>query len=150
MATIYTIGHGSRNAGELISILNGSGIETLIDVRAYPASRRHPQFSRQNLEGTVMQAGIAYEWEGKALGGYRRIPYPQYMKSAAFSEAAAALAARTKSVCIMCAESNPDECHRRHIADWLVERGNRVVHLLAPGRSREHVRNPQEELWRDV
>jgi hypothetical protein len=28
-------------------------------------------------------------------------------------------------------------------------RGHRVVHLLAAGRSREHVLHPQEELWRD-
>lgn len=28
--------------------------------------------------------------------------------------------------------------------------GQRVVHLLAPGRSRAHALNPQEELWRDV
>jgi uncharacterized protein (DUF488 family) len=150
MATIYTVGHGSRNAGELISILKESGIETLIDVRAYPASRRHPQFSRQNSEGALVQAGIAYEWEGKALGGYRRLSYPEHMKTALFREAAAGLANRSARTCIMCAESSPDECHRRHIADWLVERGNRVIHLLAPGRSREHVRNPQEELWRDV
>ena len=60
-----------------------------------------------------------------------------------------ALESRTEAVCVMCAESNPDDCHRRHIADWLAARGERVVHLLAPGRAREHVVNPQEELWRD-
>jgi uncharacterized protein (DUF488 family) len=49
----------------------------------------------------------------------------------------------------MCAESNPEHCHRAHIADWLVARGHRVVHLLAPGRKREHAANPQETLWPD-
>jgi uncharacterized protein (DUF488 family) len=69
--------------------------------------------------------------KGKALGGYRK------------------LTARAEKLCIMCAESDPDNCHRRHIADWLAARGHRVVHLIAQGRSRAHVPNPQEELWRD-
>jgi len=78
------------------------------------------------------------------------VPYPEHMKTAPFREAAASLAAHPKRICIMCAETNPDDCHRLHIADWLVRDGQRVIHLLAQGRSREHVRNPQEELWRDA
>jgi uncharacterized protein (DUF488 family) len=71
------------------------------------------------------------------------------MKTAVFREAAAALAQRNNPICIMCAESNPDDCHRAHIADWLVARGQRVIHLLAPGRMREHAVNRQEALWQD-
>jgi uncharacterized protein (DUF488 family) len=150
MATVYTIGHGARSAGELIAILRDAGIETLVDVRAYPVSRRNPQFSRMSLKRSLAEAGIAYDWQGSALGGYRKVPYPVYMKTETFCAAASAVAARPKRSCIMCAESNPEECHRLHIAEWLVRNGHRVVHLLAPGRSREHARNPQEELWRDV
>ena len=124
-------------------------MRTLIDVRAFPVSRRNPQFSREPLSAALAEACIGYEWQGKALGGYRKVPYQEHMKTPAFREAAAALAVRTEAVCVMCAESNPEECHRRHIADWLAARGHRVVHLLAPGRSREHLRSPQEELWQD-
>jgi uncharacterized protein (DUF488 family) len=150
MATIYTLGHGARSAVELIAILWDAQIETLIDVRAYPASRRHPQFCRESLERSLTESGITYAWQGKALGGYRETPYPEYMKTTSFREAASALAARAERSCIMCAESNPEHCHRLHIAEWLVRHGQRVIHLLAPGRSREHALNPQEELWRDV
>jgi uncharacterized protein (DUF488 family) len=149
MATIYTVGHGARSADELVSILKEAGVEILADVRAFPVSKRHPHFSREQLEASLGQAGMGYEWHGKALGGYRKVPYCEHMRTAPFHDAAAALIARPGPVCIMCAESNPDDCHRRHIADWLVARGHRVIHLLAPGSSREHVRNPQEELWRD-
>jgi len=48
----------------------------------------------------------------------------------------------------MCAEANSDDCHRLHIAEWLTRKGHRVIHLIAPGRSREHPCNPQGELWR--
>ena len=121
-----------------------------MDVRAYPVSKRHPHFSRGSLHAVLQAASIRYEWQGEALGGYRKVAYTEHMKTAAFREAAAALAARTEQVCIMCAESNPDDCHRLYIADWLVTQGKRVVHLLSSGRAREHVRHPQEELWRDV
>jgi uncharacterized protein (DUF488 family) len=149
MATIYTIGHGARTSLELISILKESGIGTLVDVRAYPASRRHPQFAKEILSQSLAQAGIAYDWQGKALGGYRSVPYPEHMKTAGFRAAASGLAARHERVCMMCAESEPANCHRMHVSDWLARRGHRVVHLLASGRVREHALDPQEELWRD-
>ena len=149
MATVYTIGHGARGVGELISILQESGVAILVDVRAFPSSRRHPQFARDSLEASLARAGIGYDWQGRPLGGHRKVPYPEHMKTAPFREAAERLAARPR-VCIMCAESNPDDCHRLHIADWLAGHGHRVVHLLARGRSREHALHPQEDLWRDV
>jgi uncharacterized protein (DUF488 family) len=147
---ICTVGHGARSAVELVSILQEAQIRTLVDVRAFPTSKRYPKFSREPLSATLRGAGIAYEWQGKALGGYRKVPYQEYMKTAPFREAAAALAATGERVCIMCAEKNPADCHRSHIADWLVTHGEKVIHLLAPGRAVEHAMHPQEELWRDV
>jgi uncharacterized protein (DUF488 family) len=120
-----------------VAILKQAGIGTLVDVRAYPASRRHPQFSRESLSVFLRQAGIAYHWEGKALGGMRA-SYVEHMQSEEFQSAAAALAARQDRVCIMCAESDPADCHRSFIADWLVAHGRRVVHLLDLGTQREH------------
>ena len=63
---------------------------------------------------------MAYVWEGKALGGMRR-SYAEHMQTVQFHTAAAALAASKVRVCIMCAESNPADCHRSFIADWLVD-----------------------------
>ena len=146
MATIYTVGHGARGADDFSALLKDAGITTLVDVRAFPSSRRNPQYSRPMLSESLARAAIAYHWQGRALGGYRKVPYPEHMKTALFREAAAAL---PDGACIMCAETNPGDCHRLHIADWLTHRGHRVVHLLAPGSAREHTRNPQEELWRD-
>jgi uncharacterized protein (DUF488 family) len=97
----------------------------------------------------LREAGIAYEWQGKALGGYFKGEYREHMRTPSFRHAAAALAARAHGVCIMCAESDPANCHRSHIADWLVAHGRPVTHLLAPGRSVEHARDPQEDLWRE-
>ena len=106
-------------------------------MRAYPASRRHPQFTSDALSASLREAGIAYQWEGKALGGMRP-SYAEHMQTDEFKSAAAALAARQDRVCIMCAESDPAHCHRSFIADWLVVHSHPVTHLLDLGRQRAH------------
>lgn len=105
-------------------------------MRAYPASRRHPQFSKDRLADTLSRVGISYVWHGKALGGMRK-SYADHMQTDEF-EAAARAVAGMEGACIMCAESDPADCHRSCISDWLVAHGQRVVHLLAPGERREH------------
>jgi uncharacterized protein (DUF488 family) len=108
-----------------------------VDVRAYPVSKRHPQFSRPALSAFLAEQGIRYEWHGKALGGLRSGGYAAHMETAEFQAAAAAL---PDGACIMCAETDPAQCHRSHIADWLVAQGREVVHLLKPGARRTHPR----------
>jgi len=49
MATIYTIGHSTRTLDELIAALQAHGIRTLVDIRAFPMSRRLPHFNRESL-----------------------------------------------------------------------------------------------------
>ena len=57
---IFTIGHGRRAADELVACLEEASVETLVDVRRYPFSRRNPQFNQPVLAGTVGEAGIDY------------------------------------------------------------------------------------------
>ncbi len=71
MSTLYTIGHSTRSLDELVSALKAHGIETLVDIRAFPMSRRLPHFNRESLERSLSQQGIRYTWM-KALGGYRK------------------------------------------------------------------------------
>lgn len=49
MTTVFTIGHGNRPLDEFMALLRQARIERLVDVRAFPASRRHPQFARAAL-----------------------------------------------------------------------------------------------------
>ena len=134
---IFTVGHGARSAEEFVAILKEAGIGTLVDVRAYPGSRRHPQFSREALSASLSEAGIVYRWEGKVLGGMRR-SYADHMQTDEFQSAARALSGIEGRACIMCAERDPSDCHRSYIADWLVAHGERVTHLLDLGTLREH------------
>lgn len=132
------MGHGARSAAAFASLLQESRIAALVDVRAYPLSRRHAHFSREPLAAVFAGAGIQYRWEGRALGGMRKGGYAAHMEAPLFVQAAQWLIGASQPSCIMCAETNPDDCHRSHIADWLVAHGERVIHLVARGETREH------------
>jgi uncharacterized protein (DUF488 family) len=143
--TVYTVGHSTRSADELLALLTGSGVELVADVRAFPSSRRHPQFNRAALTAWLGDAAIAYR-HMPGLGGRREpVPgspnggwheaafqgYADHMRSSDFQTALAeleALAAQSPTA-TMCAEAAWWRCHRRLIADALVVHDWRVEHL---------------------
>jgi len=67
---VWTVGHGARTADDFVDLLRSAGVETLVDVRRFAGSRRHPQFNRNALAATLAAAGIAYRHEVE-LGGRR-------------------------------------------------------------------------------
>src|SRR5207342_1781605 len=67
---IHAIGHGRRPVEELVECLREASVETLVDVRRFPSSRRNPQFNQATLAATLADAGIAYEHAAE-LGGLR-------------------------------------------------------------------------------
>ena len=153
MATLYTIGHSTRTLDELVSALKAHGIETLVDIRAFPMSRRLPHFNREALEHSLQEQGIRYIWM-KALGGYRKATrkdsphtalrntsfrnYADYTLTPEFDRAITELLelASTSRTAYMCAERVYFRCHRMIVSDWLVAHGHEVLHIdaLAPPR----------------
>lgn len=73
MVRVFTAGHSNRPAGEFVDLLVAGGITDLVDVRAYPSSRRNPQFNREPLHTALAEARIRYHWAGKHLGGMRKV-----------------------------------------------------------------------------
>ena len=59
-ATLYTIGHSTRTVDEFLATLQAHSIQTLVDIRAFPMSRRLPHFNRESLEKTLPENGIRY------------------------------------------------------------------------------------------
>src|SRR4051794_41609404 len=57
-----------RPSKELVDTLREAGVQTLVDVRRFPGSRRNPQFGRAALEATLAEAGIRYR-HAEELGG---------------------------------------------------------------------------------
>ena len=67
---VFTVGHGIRPLDELIETLRESDVQTLVDVRRFPGSRRNPQFNQGPLRGALDDAGIVYR-HAVQLGGRR-------------------------------------------------------------------------------
>jgi uncharacterized protein (DUF488 family) len=155
LATLYTIGHSTRTIEELIEALRAHEIETLVDIRAFPMSRRLPQFNREALEKSLPAAGIQYVWM-KALGGYRKKilqesphialrnqsfrNYADYTLTPEFEQAIAELLglAEKSRTAYMCAERMYFQCHRMIVSDWLVAHGHEVKHIDGTGPVKAH------------
>lgn len=155
MAVLYTIGHSTRTIEELIAALRAHEIKTLVDIRAFPMSRRLPQFNRDSLTQSLPAAGIRYVWM-RALGGYRKKileespnialrnqsfrNYADYMLTPEFEAAMSELIALAEisRTAYMCAERVYFRCHRMLISDWLVAHGHKVLHIDAEGPVKPH------------
>jgi uncharacterized protein (DUF488 family) len=149
----YTIGHGRRPLAEFVDLLRSVEVMLLVDVRTVPRSRANPQYNRDVLPESLAPFGIGYEHIA-ALGGLRgrvrEVPpdvnafwdnesfhnYADHAMSERFREGLSHLRelGRDRSCAIMCAETVWWRCHRRIITDYLLAAGERVFHILGPGR----------------
>ncbi len=162
MPPVFTIGHSTRSSDDLLALLAEHRIEVLADVRRYPGSRRHPQFSRDALASALAEASIEYMHEPD-LGGrretrpgsphvaWRVAAFRGYADHLETPEAQAALdrlielSAERRTV-ILCAEAVPWRCHRRLISDALVARGIEVRHILSESRVDLHEVDPKARI----
>jgi uncharacterized protein (DUF488 family) len=129
-------------------------VQTLVDVRRHPGSRRMPRWNADALELALGRAGIAYVHLPE-LGGRRRpLPgspnggwrveqfrgYADHMQGEEFRaglERLTALAGRGLTA-VMCAEAQWRRCHRRLLADALLAEGWTVLHLGPDGEVERH------------
>jgi uncharacterized protein (DUF488 family) len=155
LATIYTIGHSTRSFDQFSNALQAHQIRTLVDIRAFPMSRRLPQFNRDSLEQTLPPADIQYVWM-KSLGGYRKRVmegspnialrnesfrnYADYMLTAEFESAMSELLRQAEKfpTAYMCAERVYFRCHRMLVSDWLVAHGHEVLHIDDAAPAKPH------------
>jgi len=156
VATIYTIGHSTRTLDDLVAVLQGHGITTLVDIRSFPMSRRLPHFDRESLERGLPKHGVAYVWL-KELGGRRKKirddspnsalrndsfrNYADYMMTEEFDTGIDRLldVANREKTAIMCAERVYFQCHRMLVSDYLTAHGHVVLHIDDEKRPvREH------------
>lgn len=158
MPELVTIGHSTQASEEFLATLVEARVQLLADVRRYPGSRRVPWTDSTELEHLLGSRSIRYR-HFAALGGRRRPSeasanaawqnaqfrgYADHMGSAEFAAELAQLEveARLRPTAVMCAEAQWWRCHRRMLADVLVVRGWRVVHLDPRGKPTEHKVTP--------
>src|SRR5688500_16413103 len=156
--TIWTVGHSTRSIEEFNQILTSHHIKTLVDVRTFPGSRRHPQFNKLELARSLEAIGIRYEHQPQ-LGGRRRARpdskntawnnesfrgYADHMETAEYQQGIEELLklARLQSTTVMCAEAVWWSYHRSLISDYLKAEGVKVVHILSEKKTEQHPYTP--------
>ena len=150
---MMTIGHSTLKKDVFLRALQENGCSTLVDVRRFPGSRRHPHFSQERLFAALHDVGIRAVWR-EGLGGRREAKedsvntgwreesfrgYADYMQTAAFDGEIDWLMklADFDFAVVMCAEAVPWRCHRSLIGDAVLARGGVVedIFVEADGRS---------------
>ena len=119
------------------------------NVRAFPGSRKFPQFSKDHLPDWLKEEGIYYIHLPK-LGGRRSSSgdvspilnaawnnqsfhnYADYTLSNYFKEGIDDLIeiAPVKRAVYCCSERHPARCHRLLISNWLLANGSNVKHIM--------------------
>ncbi len=153
---LWTFGHGTAGENELADLLKRYEIETVVDVRKIPKSRKHPHVWSEKMAQWVPQlSGASYEWHPE-FGGFRKADpkspntalrnaafqaYADYMQTPEFLGALDTLLKRAdeRRIAIMCSESVWWRCHRRLISDAAVLlRDADVQHIMHTGKITPH------------
>jgi uncharacterized protein (DUF488 family) len=155
---IHTVGHSDHTTAVFVDLLRRHGITLVVDVRSQPYSRWAPQFNRETLARDLQGAGIAYRFMGDALGGrpadstlydlgQERPDYQRVGQTPAYQTGMDQLLdlAGTEQVAVMCSEGDHRQCHRHLlVAQTLLERGARVLHIQPDGTTVEGEQIPQQ------
>jgi uncharacterized protein (DUF488 family) len=145
---LFTIGYERVSLPALITALQTAGVQTLIDIRELPNSRR-AGFSKRILAGSLEAEGLNY-LHLKPLGtpkagrdankaGKMEIFWPIVEANLDRPEARLAMVeagetATTRGpACLLCLEHDHRRCHRVRVAEMLAAEHGFAVEHLAPG-----------------
>ncbi|MDW8321022.1 MAG: DUF488 domain-containing protein [Armatimonadota bacterium] len=146
--SLFTIGHSNHDIQRFIELLREHRIDVVVDVRSTPYSRYVPQYSMDNLRGTLEEHNIQYLYLGKELGGHPDVPslydekgyalYDRFVTTDFFQKGIARLLRVLSSgvrVVLLCSEENPNECHRRLLITWYLYHQMHVdaIHIRGDG-----------------
>jgi uncharacterized protein (DUF488 family) len=153
---LLTVGYEGCTIDQVLVVLKNAGVELLIDVRAVPMSRK-PGFSKRQLAAGLDERGIAYvhlqglgtpkPGRDAVRAGHPERMEPIFREHMRSDRAQAELAqakglARERRACLLCFEQDEMTCHRRFVAEMIVQETRQpVLHLHAvppaPPRSRK-------------
>ena len=135
----FTIGYGGRPPTEFLDLLMQNQIRTVADIRLRPERASMGSYvlaksPEKGIQGLLSRAGIAYFW-CEALGNpflgedewqdrYRELIHAEG------ETRCQKLFELEAPMCLMCAEKKTSECHRLHVANFLIEQGHKLeAHL---------------------
>lgn len=144
--TVYTIGYRRKPLSLFINQLRDVGADAVIDIRLRNTSHLLGYAKRDTLEFLLREGfDIAYEYHPELaptpeiLDAYRddgdwtayELRFLPLLTARAAEAVGRGILARYRAPCLLCAEPTAEQCHRRLVAEYWVERlpHLRVVHL---------------------
>jgi len=131
--TLLTIGYEGSNIDDFLETLVNLKVDTVLDVRELPLSRKRG-FSKTSLAEALAAVGVAYRHERalgcppdirnrlKESGDYRRYfaEFNKYLggQLAIIEQVVSELDGR---VALLCYERDADFCHRRSVAERMMD-----------------------------
>lgn len=142
---VFTIGYEGLDIDDFLSLLRENGIQTVVDIRELPLSRKRG-FSKRALEAELHSAGCEYvhlvklgcpksvrdqyrvdgNWKNYTKG------FLKHLKGQQESIAELAALAASSDCALLCYEADPNFCHRSMVANAVSEvAGLKIHHILA-------------------
>lgn len=132
---LYTIGFSKKTLRDFIQRLQKNRVKKLIDVRLNNTSQLAGYAKKEDLEYVLELVGIKYEHYPQLAPTERilkdfknkRITWDEYEKL--FMELLKMrephedfINGQKGNICLLCSEDKPNECHRRLIAEYFLEK----------------------------
>ena len=142
---IHTIGYEGIGIRRFLSLLRAHAIETVVDVRELPLSRK-PGFSKKALADTLNVSGLEYvhlsdlgcpkpiRSRYRTDGNWKRYTegFLKYLNTQHEALADLASMAGNSNCALLCFEADYNYCHRSMVADAVNQiSGMRVSHIQA-------------------
>jgi uncharacterized protein (DUF488 family) len=141
MTAIYTIGYAKHTPESLFERLKGAGVQTLIDVRELPISRKRG-FAKSALSSAAAASGIEYRHikslgvpsemrhrrrDGGMAGADYMAEFRTLLQDRTETLQEAINLAEAKTSCLLCFEEKPEDCHRTVVAEEMAKLAAFVV-----------------------
>ena len=154
---IYTVGYEGLDIDSFLSLLAENDIETVVDVREMPLSRK-PGFSKKSLASVLNLSGREYVHmvdlgcpkqvrdRYREDGNWKRYTegFMKHLKTQDDAIAELSALAATSNCALLCYEADPNFCHRSMVASAVKDYcGARVTHIKASAKKASPVASLQ-------
>ncbi|MCS7188660.1 MAG: L-threonylcarbamoyladenylate synthase [Bacteroidia bacterium] len=121
--SLFTIGHSNHRWEDFMDLLRRYEIAAIIDIRKHPYSPKFPHFSQSFLQKDLYENGIMYEWQPNLSNLVQKIER---------------ISKGYERIALLCAEGEPNRCHRFRLSDELTQAGYTIFHILPEKRLQLH------------
>ena len=150
----FTIGYGNSPIDRFITFVQTVGIGLIIDVRSSPYSRFNPHFNRENLEKSLINNYVDYQFMGDKIGGRYSNPnllfpdgtvnYRKVQETEKFQDGineVVSIISSGKKIALMCAEKETERCHRFALSHRFYKRREFLLFISGRKGSCSRMRN---------